>query len=300
MPVLTDAMTQAALNQTAALVTPSYAGDLERCRVLCESIDRFVTGAQKHYLLVAGHDMALFRQFAGPKREVIDERDLLPSWLHSVPDPTAFFRRRVWLSTRLAPLHGWHVQQLRRIAIAQKVPEKVFLYCDSDVAFLKPFDLSSLWRGDALRLYRRDGALPLGSGAGHVEWNANAGFALDLPPQSTAPHEYISNMVHWRRETVVSMIRHIEERHSRHWVEAIAARRHFSECILYGRYVDEELAGRGHFHADTPLCRTYWSGPAPDEEALRQLVDSMAPEQVAVAVQSFTGMDLAHLRRLLA
>ena len=147
------------------LVTPSYAGDFERCRLLCESIDRFVTGFEKHYLLVAGFDVGLFRQLESPRRVVIDERDLLPPWLHSLRDPTSLFRRHVWLSMRTPPLRGWHVQQLRRIAIAGKVTQSAILYCDSDVIFLRPFDLSSLWRDGMLRFYRQDGALPLEDGA---------------------------------------------------------------------------------------------------------------------------------------
>lgn len=296
-----DATAKATLSQkeTAAIVTPSYAGDLERCRLLCESIDRFVTGFDKHWLLVAGNDVARFREFESRNRVVVDERDLLPSWLHALPDPTSLFRRYVWLSTRTPPLRGWHVQQLRRIAIAEKVPGAAIFYCDSDVLFLKPFDLPSLWRNGALRLYRSDGALPLDAGAGHGQWYANAGFALGLPSETTEPHDYISNAVHWRRDAVLSMIRHIEAQHGRHWVEVVAARRQFSECILYGRYVDEVLSGRGHFHDSTPLCRSYWSGPALDEKGVRELVDSMKPEQVAIAVQSFIGTDLAHLRGLL-
>ena len=34
-----------------ALVTSSYRGDLERCRLLCDSVDRFVTGHAMHYIL---------------------------------------------------------------------------------------------------------------------------------------------------------------------------------------------------------------------------------------------------------
>ena len=47
---------------TAAIVTASYAPDFERCRLLCETIDRFVTGAPRHYILVEQRDVALFRQ----------------------------------------------------------------------------------------------------------------------------------------------------------------------------------------------------------------------------------------------
>ncbi|GGA78737.1 hypothetical protein GCM10011491_02410 [Brucella endophytica] len=287
-------------DETVALVTASYAPDFERCRLLCESIDRFVTGAQKHYLLVAGNDVALFRRLEGPRREVVDERDLLPSWLHSIPDPASLFRRRIWLSLRTPPLRGWHAQQLRRLAIAGKLSAAGLLYCDSDVIFLKGFDVSALWKDGALRFYRHDSALPVETGPGHAEWYANAGFALGLAGNVAQPHDYITNPVQWRRDTVVSMLSHIEARHGRHWIEAIAARRHFSECILYGRYVDEVLEGRGHCHDGTALAQVNWFGPALDEERLQALIDSMVPGQVAVCVQSFTGTDLDLMRRLLA
>ena len=285
---------------TAAMVTPSYAGDLERCRLLCESIDRFVTGSEKHYLLVAGYDVALFRELEGPNRVVVDERDLLPSWLHSMRDPISLFRRHIWLSTRTAPLRGWHVQQLRRIAIAEKVSDAALVYCDSDVVFLKAFDLSSFWHGGRLRLYRRDGALPIGNKTGHDAWARNAAAVLGLPPGKPNDHDYISTVIAWQRDAVVSMIRHIEALHGRHWVEAIASRRQFSECILYGRYVDEVLDGRGHFHDPLQFCRVYWDGPSLSENELNKLVASMTREQVAIGIQSFTGTDLRAVRKLLA
>lgn len=302
MKASTDVMPQAARSkrESSAIVTPSYAADLERCRLLCESIDRFVTGFEEHYLLVADHDVALFRELESRNRIVIAERDLLPPWLHSMRDPTSLFRRHIWLSTHTAPLRGWHVQQLRRIAIAEKISEAALVYCDSDVVFLKPFDVASFWRGGRLRLYRCDGALPLGEGKDHDAWVKNAAEVLGLPPEARNDHDYISTVIAWRRETVVSMIRHIETLHGRHWVEAIAARRRFSECILYGRYVDEVLDGRGHFHDPTQFCRVYWDGPRLSEESLREFVASMTPEQVAIGIQSFTGTDLGTMRNLLA
>lgn len=113
-----------------AIVTASYAPDFERCRLLCETLDRHVTGARHHYILVEGRDVNLFRQLERAGRSVIDERDLLPRWLHVVDDPLSLFRRRVWLSFRTKPLRGWHVQQMRRIAIAAHVDEDVLVYVD--------------------------------------------------------------------------------------------------------------------------------------------------------------------------
>ncbi|MFC6488314.1 DUF6492 family protein [Nitratireductor sp. GCM10026969] len=285
------------MSRTAALVTPSHAADFERCRLLCETVDRFLTGAEKHYLLVAGHDVARFQALESKNRLVVDERDLLPAWLHNLPDPTSLFRRRIWLSRRTAPLRGWHVQQLRRIAIGEKVAEDALVYCDSDVVFVKPFDLSVFWRNGDLRLYRCEDALPAGN-SDHAVWAANAAHALGVPPDVHNSHDYISTVIAWRRDSVVSMMRHIEAVHARHWMEVVAARRRFSECILYGRYIDDILAGAGHFHDGRPFCRVYWTGPGLDEDGLRRLVDSMAPEQAAIGVQSFTGTAIRSLRGL--
>ncbi len=126
-----------------AILTPSFRGDLERCRLLCASIDAFVDNLSAHYLLVEDRDLAVFKPLAGPRRRIIAESELFPSWLRSLPDPLSLGRRRVWTSPKalargLAPLRGWHTQQLRKIAAPLVVDENVLLFADSDVVFLGP------------------------------------------------------------------------------------------------------------------------------------------------------------------
>lgn len=278
-----------------AIVTSSFAGDLERCRLLCETIDRHVTGFSHHYLLVAGHDVKRFRPFEGRRRSVVDERDLLPRWLHALPDPFSLFSRHVWIGPRGMPLRGWHIQQLRRIAIAAHVPEAALLSCDSDVVFVKPFDCASLWLGERLRFLRRDGALERPELAEQRLWSANAGRTLGLGEPSLA--DYIGTVIGWRRDAVLAMCAHIERTHSRSWVAAIAARRAFSECMLYGRFVDEILGGDGHAASAAELCRVYWDGPALDSDELSRFVAELRPEEVAIGLQSFIGMSAADIRR---
>ena len=121
-----------------AIATPSYAGDVERCRLLCASIDRFVTGHATHYLLVEDGDVPLFADLEGPRRQVIAESELLPSWLKPRPDPLSLGRRRVWTGARallkgVPPLRGWHAQQLRKLALPLKSEEDVVLFADSDM-----------------------------------------------------------------------------------------------------------------------------------------------------------------------
>jgi len=157
-----------------AIVTASYHADFERFRLLCETLDTHVTGYTKHYVLVEDRDVPLFRQLQSPQRVIIGEKDLLPSWLKVFPDPLTMGRRRIWLSFKTKPLRGWHVQQFRRIAIADLVEDDAFLYLDSDVAFLRPYDCSQLWRDDTLRLLVRPGALAADSMGEHRRWSANA------------------------------------------------------------------------------------------------------------------------------
>ena len=284
---------------TAAVVTASYAPDFERCRLLCETLDRHVSGVAHHYILVEHRDVALFRQLENSRRSVIDERDLLPRWLRVFDDPMSLFRRRIWLSFKTQPLRGWHVQQLRRIAIAAHAGEDVLVLCDSDVAFVKPFDLSAFWRDGKVRLFRRDGVL---SSEGHDEhriWSRNAGSVLGINPSEVSTHDYISTLIAWRRQTVTAMCAEIEKVHGRGWVEVIGSARRFSECMIYGRYVDDVLQGAGHFHGAEEFCRVHWTGEALSDDEFRNFVAAMASGQVAIGMQSFIGTDIGRIRRLI-
>jgi hypothetical protein len=283
----------------AAIVTASYEADFERCRLLCETMDEFVDGASHHYILVESRDVALFRQLESPRRSVLDERDLLPSWLHACWDPASLFRRRVWLSLKTMPLRGWHAQQLRRMAVGAHVGEEVLIYCDSDVAFLKRFDCATFSRGGGLRLFRRDNALAGEVNGEHMTWSRNAGAALGIARPAVSPHDYIATLIAWRRDTLLAMLERIQERHGRHWVETIGKARKFSECMLYGRFADEVLGGAGHFHDGRELCKVHWTGSALSDDQFRAFVDTMEPDQVAIGMQSFIGTDLARIRRLL-
>lgn len=287
---------QVARARRTALVTASYAADFERCRLLCETVDRHVTGATRHLLLVSDPDVALFQQLEGPHREVVGEGDILPAWLHDMPDPLSGFSRRIWLSTRVPPLRGWHVQQLRRIAIAGHVDEDALFFCDSDTAFLRSFDCASLWRGDRLRLFRRDGRLAEPGHETQREWARNAAGALGLGNAFRPAHDYIATLIAWRADATRAMMQRLEETGRRHWIAAVARNRRFSECMLYGIHADAVLHGEGHFHDANELCRIYWTGPALDASGIRDFVGGLAPGQVAVGLQSFTGANVGDIR----
>lgn len=281
-----------------AIVTASYAGDLERFALLAETLDARVTGWTRHLVLVASKDVELFRRFAGPRREIIDEADILPSWLRRFSDPLSGFRRDVWLSLRTMPMRGWHAQQLRRIAIARHIDEAAYVSVDSDVCFVAPHDIQSHWRDGLLRLYRVDGFLARDGFPNQKRWSANAGRRLGLAQPTL--HDYVNTLIGWRRQTVLDMIDRLEAVSGRHWVSAIGADRAFSECMLYGRFADEAAGGAHHFHSDAALCHVYWGGPALDRAGLQRFFGERGGGQVAVGLQSFIGTSIADIRAALA
>jgi len=286
-------------DRSIAIITPSYAADYDRCVLLCDSMDAQVSGVEDHYILVDDEDYKMFLPLAGAHRHIINECDILPDWLHVVRGGFGSSARKVWYSTRTLPMRGWHVQQLRRIAIAAHIDHAALLYCDSDMFFVRRFDAQMLWQGDDLRLYRK----PMGISSEMSEHRKWLDMAYKIHGLSAPifPHDdYINNLVSWRRETVLAMCQHIEDISGRSWITTIARSRTFSECLIYGCYVDSGILEKPrHWHGDIGLCLTYWDGDALDRISLTQFVDQMDPRQFAVGIQSFTNTDTDMLRQFL-
>lgn len=283
-------------SRSNAIVTATWQRDFERCAILCETIDRYATGYDCHYLLIDEIDRPLFRALEGPKRRLISDLELLPWWFRRLPLALSPQRRRVWISAVTRPLHGWHVQQLKRIAVARLVSEDALFFCDSDTAFVRPYDLSRLWKGDDLRLYRLDHGAPAAQ-SDHMEWIRHAGETLGLAPARLSDHDYVGSFIAWRRQAMVDMCEHIERVHGRSWITVIGRSRRFSECMIYGAYVDGVLEGKGVWHDSQQLCAIHWCDPAPTDAEMALLVEGVGETQAGIGVQSFVPMEPGRFRR---
>lgn len=284
---------------TTAVMTASYVGDFDRCALLCESLDRFMQGQWHHYLLVEPRDVAIFKPLEGPRRTVISEADLFPRWLRSFPDPTAFGRRRLWLSPFSVPLRGWHAQQIRRLALARHIDAEMLLSIDSDVVMVRAFDPSSMWSNGRMQMYRIDAGIS-DTMSEHHAWLAHAGHLLGLPATVTPAHDYINTFIGWRVDTARALLDHIEATTGRNWVRAVVSSRAISECTIYGRFADEVLEGAGHAPSGKSLCHMLWFRHTYPEtlKGLEQFIRAMEPDQVAIGVQSFVQHPIAEIRRL--
>ena len=257
-------MTTEETPQAVTLLTLSFAGDFQCCRLLCETADRFAPSEAAHLLAVPAADMALFRPLATRGRTLIAQEELLPSWLHKLPMPGPEWRRRlrlprrnVYVSLRCRPVRGWIAQQIMKLNAAAAATTETVLHLDSDCAFIRPLPAEALSREGALRLARfpgRDNDLI------HAQWHHAASTLLGLPDSGYHGSDYIDQFVTWRRANVRGLIERIGSVTGRDPAEALARTHDFSEYILYGVYCEHVLGLdlAGHQATAESLCETVW------------------------------------------
>lgn len=283
-----------------AVVTPSYEADFERCRLLCDSMDVRLTGQWTHYILVEQRDLAKFAALKGPRRVIVDERELLPDWLRPFPDPLSLGKRRIWLGLHAPPMRGWHMQQLRKLGVGRLLQEEAMFFADSDVVLTRSFDPANLWDGDKMRLYRQDNTVTADMHK-HIKWIATSSRLLGRQDKVVEPPfpDYVNTLIGWRTDTLNAMLDHIEQANGVNWMRAIGKSRDISEAMLYGCYVDEILGGQGHVHTSKALCHVMWfrEGRQRNHRELLDFMAQMEPHQIGIGVQSFIGFSAQQVRQ---
>jgi hypothetical protein len=269
----------------SAIVTISYAPDFERCALLARSVKEFVDPSIKHYIAVDRRDLALFRQLAGPRTDILAVESVMPWWVFRMP-----LAKRWWLSLKTKPVRNWILQQGVKLSMPRHLQEDVLMFVDSDVAFVRPFDDESFIRGDQVRLFRLPGE---GKIVEQYPWHQTAARLLGLPPTDYFGARYIGNIVSWRRDNALKMYEHIERTTGRNWLESVVSQWHLSEYILYGVFVDHVLKEQsGHWADVSNICHEYWDDRPLSREALQEFFATMQPEHVAVMISAKARMGL--------
>jgi hypothetical protein len=282
----------------------SYSGDFEVCRLLCESIDRFVPAAMTHVLFVPERDFGLFAPLANARRRLMSQEALLPRGFWKLPLPSPEWRRRLFLPRRNVyltpyslPVRGWIAQQIMKLAAPEVVDSEIVVHVDSDNAFIRPLTSSHLWQDGRARLYRNPSMVPLAS---HRTWHAAAGRLLGLPPADFHGAEYIDPLVVWRRPVLQGLLRKLTEQAGTDWRVALARTPHFAEYVLYGVYADKVLGldRAGLFATGQSLCLSRWSEAFTGGEDEVSFIAGLQPHHVTCLIQSTIAMPPAARRRL--
>lgn len=273
-----------------ALVTPSYKGDYARCRILCDSIDAFVSGDWHHYIIVEKADLGLFKTLASERRTILQMETLLPSSFYHLARIPFVNSRSLWFSPRTGFMIGWQVQQLIKLQVAFELKEPGLLYCDSDVFFVRPFSVAALVQDEQFNFYTTMHSFARNQ-APNPTYTEAAAKQLGLAGDPFPSPGYVENIVAWHGPTVKALCAHIERVAQRDWRVALGRKLILSEYTLYGLFVDRVLPNNTHLrHSGDSFCKTAWSSADLGNGGLDAFCDTLTPPQVAVGFQSFLGI----------
>ncbi|HPR13498.1 MAG TPA: DUF6492 family protein [Bacteroidales bacterium] len=236
-----------------AIVTTSYRNDLDWCRILCESIDRFVPEEIMHYLFVEDRDVSLFKRLENKRRRVISQNEIIPWWMLRLP-----FRFRghyFRISPVTLPVRGWIAQQVVKLGVFEVLDEDVILCLDSEAFFFRSFDPSSLFKGDKVMMVRHEE--PWDWPNAKVYYRA-AHDLLGIKPDGSPMKRYMSVQFVFRREVLRELAERLRIKNIfGSWKIPLFNRKRFSEYTLYGIFVERIMGFErsGHFPAGEFLIR---------------------------------------------
>lgn len=270
-----------------AFVTPSFPADLARCELLVESLDRFAP-AYPHYLLLDEPHVPLFRHLESERTRIIPSQQLIGEYFSRLPGDSGY-----WVSLRTLPVRGWMTQQLRKLAVAVELNVDIVICVDSDTAFIRPFELSSILEDG------RIGLLDVGYQDEMItKWTRISERLLKLPNGSADVRNHVGHLVAWHRPHLIAMLERLEAVASVPWPVAIARRATFSEYTLYGVYVRSVLGYGDSQHAPSEryLVRQPWDHDFSTRDGLRDYIAAPHPDNIAVMVHSKFGIPAEKLR----
>lgn len=273
------------------VVTPSHAPDVDSFRRLHSSVLRWSDPGVRHIVAVPELDVPLFRSVGDHRLEVVGYRGLLPreflqtTRLARLPGLPRGYRigavnaRRPW-----PPIRGWILQQIVKLALVSRLEEDVALLIDSDVLAIAPLVESVFRRGDSVRVYR----LPHGVENGmlrHRRWLAESARLLGLTaPEADSP-DYIAPFNSWPPDLVRAALDRVSQVAGVPWSRAVGSSLEFSEFMLVGSFASAQNDGKT-FASDRSLCHSHWDPRPLDLSEARAFVDGLAPEDLAIHIQS--------------
>jgi len=281
------------------VVTPSYRGDVERCEALCASFDIFAGPEFHHQVIVPRRDLARFRGLAGSRREILCVQDVLPARMLHLPG-----RREHWLVGLGVRRRGWLVQQLVKVAAARPGGVDAVVFADSDIALVRPLEAGHFLKDGRVRLYQSRGTGHYAIDPNYAKWYRGAAKLLDVAVPDPYPTTYVAPLVSWVPSLATAMCERIEAVAGRSWISAasgLAGETGFSEYTTYGVFVEraEPPAAARHVELPAQLCHVSWDYDIGTPAGRAAFVEALAPEHVAVLIQSNLRLPARDWRALL-
>ena len=236
----------------------------------------------QHQIVVPRSDVQLFGRLAGPRTVVRCEAELLPRTFMRVP----LVNIAVNLSHPFPPIRGWIQQQVVKLAAIAAAEDDVVLVVDSDAEFIRRFTAEMFVRDGAVRFFRKPNQIDKRLSR-HMTWHRVARTLLGLRSAEPPYPDYISSPLAWDPVIVRRMLAQVAATTRQSWPTAIAGQLDFSECVLYGVFIDGVIgAPANSFVSDDPLCLVYWEPRPLNLESAAHLIGDLRPTDIAAVIQS--------------
>jgi hypothetical protein len=265
-----------------AVITKTFAPDFDLCASLNRSVLENSSDTIHHHIIAPRSDLKLFARLAGPRTIIRCEADFLPRTFVRVP----FSNIMVNLGRPFPPIRGWILQQVIKLAAIAASEDDAALVADSDVEFVRPFTADMFVRDGKVRFFRGPDQIDKRLSR-HMTWHRVARALLGLPPAEPPYPDYISSPLAWDPTIMRQMLARVEATTGNPWTTAIAGQLDFSECVLYGVFVDEVIGTTANtFVSDDPLCRVYWERTPLNVASAAHFIRGVRPTDMAVVIQS--------------
>jgi hypothetical protein len=211
-------------------VLPLTAADSSRAQILFRSLDALFEPLGTCYVVAPDRDAESVRAAVPDLRYVVlRDSDVIPE--------IGYFRVMARLRAKLhlvgPPFHGWYLQQLVKLAIADRVATPFYLTLDADVICVRPTAYDDLVRGGR--------ALVQTTPPNHPEWNDDAERVLGLPRSG---RQYAVTPAVLSSDAVHELADHVQRRVRRHlrrfvsWRSYLLRNLPWTEYALYFTFLE--------------------------------------------------------------
>jgi hypothetical protein len=258
-----------------AIITPSYSRDIQRCRLLAQSIDLFVCGDFEHIIVVEQLDIPLFLDLIGPRRKLISRESVIDNSIF-LPAP---------------PPNGWILQQLIKLSAATFIDQPLFLFMDSDVVLIDYVSIDRFMRDCRISLFRE-----VPSDFNSIERSLLASCARILRLKAPSNEfKYIWQLIVWRRDLLIELQSYVKSVwNTDNWLQVIASEEHPSEYNLYGIFADTILSDESRHYRDGSKirCHCRWDRPFESETELKHFFSTVPPRCLSIMISSRINMNV--------
>lgn len=268
-----------------AFITQSYKNDFKECKLLCDSIDRFVPEDIMHFIIVNDEDYKLFGTIEDSRHKLYKKGEIIPSYF--VRFPLKIAHHHFYISPFTIPVREWIMQQICKLGVFEVIGDgyDAVFNIDSEMVFMRPLNLKQLVHDGNFVMYKNNKVTQ----PSHNEYYKAAKRLFKNEHIGSLTYDYMSTPVCFTRENLQKMLSEIAS-HSifRNWKLALSNTYRFSENYLYGIFCTEIMSEEecNHFITSKRLFPIVDITNPNKEDLIKQIRDKLCdPEIIGICLQ---------------